>query len=193
MPGRSFDDVNAFHRMMRTFAATKVGVALFRPTAHHLDQLASKLTGGRRSFAGIVTGVPAVMLTTIGAKLGNPALSRFSESRIPRAWLSSHRTLAAKSTRPGTTISRPTHKPLYVSRAIPGMPWHDPLHPASVTRSGQKASNSIPAGESTKRGPADATSRRSSSVGFEALCTIGCFRDMPLSRHFRKWPRQDSN
>lgn len=57
---------------MRTFAATRVGVALFRQTAHHLDQLASKLTGGKRSFAEIVTGVPAVMLTTIGAKSGKP-------------------------------------------------------------------------------------------------------------------------
>ena len=65
-----FDDANAFHRMMRTLAATKVGVALFRPTAHHLDQVAGKLTGGKRSFAGIVMGVPAVMLTTIGAKSG---------------------------------------------------------------------------------------------------------------------------
>jgi deazaflavin-dependent oxidoreductase (nitroreductase family) len=65
-----FDDANAFHRMMRTFAATKVGVALFRPTAHHLDQVAGKLTGGKRSFAGIAMGVPAVMLTTIGAKSG---------------------------------------------------------------------------------------------------------------------------
>jgi hypothetical protein len=65
-----FDDANAFHRMMRTFAATKVGVALFRPTAHHLDQVAGKLTGGKRSFAGIAMGVPAVMLTTVGAKSG---------------------------------------------------------------------------------------------------------------------------
>jgi deazaflavin-dependent oxidoreductase (nitroreductase family) len=70
MSTRSFDDANAFHRAMRTFIATKVGVALFRPTAHHLDRLASTLTGGRRSASLIVTGVPAVMLTTIGAKSG---------------------------------------------------------------------------------------------------------------------------
>jgi deazaflavin-dependent oxidoreductase (nitroreductase family) len=70
MSGRSFDDANAFHRAMRRFIATKVGVTLFRPTAHHLDRLASKLTGGRRSVASIVTGVPTVMLTTIGAKSG---------------------------------------------------------------------------------------------------------------------------
>jgi deazaflavin-dependent oxidoreductase (nitroreductase family) len=72
MPGRSFDDASAIHRLMRTFAATKVGAALLRPTASRLDQLISKLTGGKRSFAGIVTGVPAVILTTTGAKSGEP-------------------------------------------------------------------------------------------------------------------------
>jgi deazaflavin-dependent oxidoreductase (nitroreductase family) len=70
MPDRSFDNASAFHRMMRTFAATRVGVAVFRPTAHRLDRFANKLTGGRRNFAEIVTGVPAVILTTIGAKSG---------------------------------------------------------------------------------------------------------------------------
>ena len=72
MPNRSFDDANVFHRGMRTFAATKVGVALLRPTANRLDQVITKFTGGRRSFAGIATGVPAVMLTTTGAKSGEP-------------------------------------------------------------------------------------------------------------------------
>jgi deazaflavin-dependent oxidoreductase (nitroreductase family) len=72
MPVRSFDKANAFHRAMRRFIATKVGVAIFRPTAHHFDRLASRLTGGRRSAAWFLTGVPAVMLTTIGAKSGQP-------------------------------------------------------------------------------------------------------------------------
>jgi deazaflavin-dependent oxidoreductase (nitroreductase family) len=72
MPGRSFDDANAFYRIMRSFAATKVGVALFRPTAHHLDQLVTKLTGGRRNFTGIAAGLPTAILTTTGAKSGMP-------------------------------------------------------------------------------------------------------------------------
>jgi hypothetical protein len=45
---------------------------LFRPTAHRLDQLVSKLTAGKRSFAGIAAGLPAVILTTTGAKSGKP-------------------------------------------------------------------------------------------------------------------------
>lgn len=72
MPARSFDDANGFHRIMRNFAATKVGVALFRPTAHRLDQLVTNLTGGRRSFTGVAAGLPAVILTTTGAKSGKP-------------------------------------------------------------------------------------------------------------------------
>src|ERR1700739_1891026 len=69
---RSFDDSNAVYRVMRNFASTKVGVALFRPTAHHLDRLVAKLTGGRTTFTGIAAGIPAVMLTTTGAKSGEP-------------------------------------------------------------------------------------------------------------------------
>ncbi|OBK91673.1 nitroreductase family deazaflavin-dependent oxidoreductase [Mycobacterium sp. 1165178.9] len=72
MPGRSFDNANVFHRTMRRFASTPVGVALLRPTAHHLDRLVTKVTGGRRSFAEVATGVPVVMLTTTGAKSGEP-------------------------------------------------------------------------------------------------------------------------
>jgi deazaflavin-dependent oxidoreductase (nitroreductase family) len=72
MSDQSFDNARAFHRFIRTLAATKVGVALLRPTAHHLDRLVTRLTGGRSSFAGIATGVPAVMLTTTGAKSGEP-------------------------------------------------------------------------------------------------------------------------
>jgi deazaflavin-dependent oxidoreductase (nitroreductase family) len=72
MPIRSFNDANAFYRMMRSFAATKVGVALFRPSLHHLDQVVTKITGGTRSFTGMAAGMPAVILTTRGAKSGEP-------------------------------------------------------------------------------------------------------------------------
>jgi deazaflavin-dependent oxidoreductase (nitroreductase family) len=72
MPVRSFHDANAFHRVMRNFAATKVGVPLFRPTLRYLDLLVTKLSGGTRSFTGIAAGVPAVILTTTGAKSGEP-------------------------------------------------------------------------------------------------------------------------
>jgi hypothetical protein len=59
---------------MRAIAATKAGRVLFRPTAHRLDQLVSKLTGGKRSFAGIAAGLPSVILTAAGAKSGKPRI-----------------------------------------------------------------------------------------------------------------------
>ena len=75
MPARSFDDANAFQKAMRTFASTPIGVAMFRRTGHHADELVSRLTKGKRSLAGILTGIPAVLLTTTGAKSGQPRLS----------------------------------------------------------------------------------------------------------------------
>ncbi|AYE96134.1 nitroreductase family deazaflavin-dependent oxidoreductase [Mycobacterium paragordonae] len=72
MPVSSFDDAGAFHRAMRRLAATKVGRTLFRPTAHRLDQVLSKLTAGKYSFAGVAAGLPSVILTTTGAKSGQP-------------------------------------------------------------------------------------------------------------------------
>jgi hypothetical protein len=75
MPGRSFEDANAFHRVVRTLATTKVGAVLFRPTAHHLDRLISRLTGGKRTFAGMMGGVPAVILT-LGLGLSGPGNSQ---------------------------------------------------------------------------------------------------------------------
>jgi deazaflavin-dependent oxidoreductase (nitroreductase family) len=72
MQVRAFDDANLLHRVMRACAATKAGRVVFRPTAHRMDQLVSKLTGGKRSFARIAAGLPAVILTTTGAKSGQP-------------------------------------------------------------------------------------------------------------------------
>jgi hypothetical protein len=37
---------------MRAVAATKAGRVFFRPTAHRLDWLVSKLTGGKRTLPG---------------------------------------------------------------------------------------------------------------------------------------------
>lgn len=72
MPARSFDEANVVHRAVRAVAATKAGRVLFRPTAHRLDQLLSKLTSGRLTFGGVAAGLPSVILTTTGAKSGKP-------------------------------------------------------------------------------------------------------------------------
>jgi hypothetical protein len=139
MPNSSFKDANAFHRMMRTLTATKVGAALLRPTANRLDQLITKATGGRRSFARVATGIPTVILTTTGAKSGQPRTVAVYGIPHPDGLALIASNWGAQSTLPGTTISRPTQKPRYLSRAIRGRPPPDPPHPASATRSGLKA------------------------------------------------------
>ena len=69
---KSFDDANALNRAIRSFAGTRLGAAVFRPTAHRLDKVVAGLTGGRKTFVGIAAGLPAIILTTIGAKSQTP-------------------------------------------------------------------------------------------------------------------------
>ncbi len=39
---------------------------------HHIDRPVHRLTGGRHTFASLLSGIPVVMLTTTGAKSGHP-------------------------------------------------------------------------------------------------------------------------
>jgi len=67
---RSFAHANWFQRGTRTFAASGVGSRIFAVTAHPLDRLVHRWTNGRRTLAGMLTGIPAVILTTTGARSG---------------------------------------------------------------------------------------------------------------------------
>jgi deazaflavin-dependent oxidoreductase (nitroreductase family) len=66
----SFSEANRLQRAMRTFGNSALGAKLSAPTAHRLDTLVLRVTKGRRSFTGLLMGVPTVMLTTTGAKSG---------------------------------------------------------------------------------------------------------------------------
>jgi deazaflavin-dependent oxidoreductase (nitroreductase family) len=55
---------------MRRFAATGPGSWLFAPVMHHIDRPVYRLTGGRHTFASLVSGLPVVMLTTTGGRTG---------------------------------------------------------------------------------------------------------------------------
>jgi deazaflavin-dependent oxidoreductase (nitroreductase family) len=163
MPVRSFADANVFHRAIRTMAVTKAGRLLFRPTAHRLDQLVSKLTGGKRSFAGIAGGLPAVILTTTGAKSGKPRTVALLGIPHPDG-------VAVVATNYGAAKHPAWYHNLKANPAatvtIEGDTWDATAaspHPASATRSGRRASKSSPASPRSRRGPATATSRPSSS------------------------------
>jgi deazaflavin-dependent oxidoreductase (nitroreductase family) len=66
----TFEDANAFQKLMRRFASSGPGSWLFARIAHHIDRPVFKLTKGRKTFGSMLTGLPVVMLTTTGAKSG---------------------------------------------------------------------------------------------------------------------------
>ena len=67
-----YEKANPFHRLMRWQAGTAPMARLWARTFHHLDRLVFWLTKGRHTFANLISGLPVVMLTTIGAKSGKP-------------------------------------------------------------------------------------------------------------------------
>ena len=67
---RDYDRANAFQRVLRRFAGSGPGSWLFARVAPHIDRPVYRLTGGRQTFASLVSGIPVVMLTTTGAKTG---------------------------------------------------------------------------------------------------------------------------
>jgi len=63
---------NAWQRFGHKFASTRLAARLFSVTFHHLDRPVIQLSKGRTSVTSLVTGLPVVTLTTIGAKSGQP-------------------------------------------------------------------------------------------------------------------------
>lgn len=61
---------SAFHTLMQKLASSRLGAWYFSRTQHHADRLFLKLTNGRATMTGILSGLPVVMLTTTGAKSG---------------------------------------------------------------------------------------------------------------------------
>ncbi len=65
-----------FHRAVMSFASSKPGAWFSGRTLHHLDRLALRLTRGRGTLSGLLTGLPIIWLTTTGARTGQ-------ERRVP--------------------------------------------------------------------------------------------------------------
>src|SRR5215211_1722742 len=59
-------------RVLQHLPASQLGAWIFARTLDPLDRLLLRLSGGRVSVPGVLTGLPVVMLTTIGAKSGQP-------------------------------------------------------------------------------------------------------------------------
>jgi deazaflavin-dependent oxidoreductase (nitroreductase family) len=68
----TFAQANAMQKLLRRFAASPPGAWLFARVLHHIDRPVFALTRGRHTFASLVSGIPVLMLTTTGAKSGQP-------------------------------------------------------------------------------------------------------------------------
>jgi deazaflavin-dependent oxidoreductase (nitroreductase family) len=68
----SYDHANVVQRFLRRFAASGPGSWLFARLMHRIDRPLHRLTRGRYTVSSALSGLPVVMLTTVGAKTGQP-------------------------------------------------------------------------------------------------------------------------
>jgi deazaflavin-dependent oxidoreductase (nitroreductase family) len=57
---------------IQNLAASRPGVWFFAPLLHHLDAVYLRLSRGRTTLSGLLAGVPIMILTSTGAKSGQP-------------------------------------------------------------------------------------------------------------------------
>src|SRR5512136_29060 len=63
---------NVFQRGLHPLLRTKLSGWFLARTLHHLDRPVLRLSRGRYSLTSLLAGLPVVMVTTIGAKSGQP-------------------------------------------------------------------------------------------------------------------------
>jgi len=68
----TYDRANPFQKVLRRFAASGPGSWLFARLLHRIDRPVHRLTNGRHTFSSLLSGLPVVMLTTTGARSGEP-------------------------------------------------------------------------------------------------------------------------
>src|SRR3954467_3998223 len=61
---------SGWQRLLQRLVALRPASWFFARTLHPLDRLLLRLSNGRVSIPGVLTGLPVIMLTTIGAKSG---------------------------------------------------------------------------------------------------------------------------
>lgn len=68
----TFENANALQRALRRLAASGPGAWLFARVLYRIDRPVYRLTRGRHTFASLLSGIPVVMITTTGARSGQP-------------------------------------------------------------------------------------------------------------------------
>jgi deazaflavin-dependent oxidoreductase (nitroreductase family) len=61
-----------WQKLVQRLAATRAGSALLAPILHRLDAPFIRLSNGRTTLTSLLTGLPVVTLTTLGARSGQP-------------------------------------------------------------------------------------------------------------------------
>ncbi|HET9666183.1 MAG TPA: nitroreductase family deazaflavin-dependent oxidoreductase [Desertimonas sp.] len=136
---------NVMQRITQRVASTRPGAFIFRHTFHHVDRVLYRVLG-RRTVSGFLAGVPNIMLTTTGARSGQPRTvplvgvpvedgvaivgTRFGSPHHP-AWY--HNLLA----NPHAEMERDGTKSAVVARSVPDGPEYDAvMHAADAVYSG---------------------------------------------------------
>jgi deazaflavin-dependent oxidoreductase (nitroreductase family) len=60
------------NRSIHKFASSRFGAWFGARALHHFDRAFLRLSGNRRTLTSIISGLPVMMLTTTGAKSGQP-------------------------------------------------------------------------------------------------------------------------
>jgi len=68
----TFENANAVQRALRRFAASGPGAWLFARVLYRIDRPIYRATLGRHTLASLLSGIPVVMITTTGARSGQP-------------------------------------------------------------------------------------------------------------------------
>lgn len=66
----TYDRANLVQRLIRRLAASGPGSWVFARVAQRLDRPVHRATRGRYTLSSLLSGLPVVMLTTVGAKSG---------------------------------------------------------------------------------------------------------------------------
>lgn len=67
-----FESANPVQRALRRLGASRPGSWFFARALQRIDRPVYRLTRGRHTFSSLVSGVPVVMITTTGARSGQP-------------------------------------------------------------------------------------------------------------------------
>src|SRR6185437_5338707 len=68
----AYERANSVQRFLRRLASSGPGAWVFSRVMHRVDRPVHRLTRGRHTLGSLLSGLPVVMLTTVGARTGRP-------------------------------------------------------------------------------------------------------------------------